>query len=248
MSRKRSRSDQTTTDHQAKIKNKPQEPNFQTKIIKPLTENQHKTFDSYYSGKNLLLIGSAGTGKSFLSLYLALNDVLIKDPQYDKVTIIRSAVSSRDIGFLPGSAKEKLKAYELPYKQICSDLLQKGDGYEILQRKNIVEFESTSFLRGITFNNSIIFVDEIQNMNLAELKTIITRIGKNCKLILAGDYAQSDMIQKHSRDDSKNDVLKFIDVISTMKSFDIVRFTTTDIVRSGLVKEFLIQTEKLGYA
>ena len=216
------------------------------KTVNPLTENQRRTFDSYYSGQNLLLMGSAGTGKSFLSLYLGLNDLLKEDSEFKKLIIIRSAVPSRDIGFLPGTQKEKMKVYELPYKQIFNELLGRGDAYDILRNKGIVEFECTSFLRGITFNDALIIVDECQNNSWGELVTLITRVGENCRIIFSGDYFQSDLNPKHQRDTSKGDILKFQKVIESMSMFDVIGFTHEDIVRSKLVKEFIIKSDMIS--
>ena len=213
------------------------------KTVKPLTENQRRTFDSYYSGQNLLLMGSAGTGKSFLSLYLGLNDLLKEDSEFKKLIIIRSAVPSRDIGFLPGTQKEKMKVYELPYKQIFNELLGRGDAYDILRNKGIVEFECTSFLRGITFNDALIIVDEFQSMTFHEIDTIVSRIGNNSKIIITGDSKQNDLINK------KHDVSGLshaVQIIKNISEFDIIEFDTNDIVRSGLVKSWILSRERLN--
>ena len=214
---------------------------LQLKEIHPLTENQGKVFTSYSEGKNIVCAGSAGTGKTFLLMYLCLQD-LIYSQEYDKLIIFRSSVPTRNIGFLPGDEKEKLAVYESPYRAICGDLFGRGDAYEILRKKELLEFQSTSFVRGNTFDNCLIFVDEIQDMNLHELSTIITRCGKNTKIFFSGDFKQCDF-------DGKREISGFNDfvkIVSYMYSFDIVEFQLNDIVRSGLVKEFLIAKEKLG--
>jgi phosphate starvation-inducible protein PhoH and related proteins len=244
MSRKQNRFDNNIT--QLRTRNKSQEPTLNIKFIKPLTENQNITFDSYYSGKNLLLMGSAGTGKSFLSLYLSLSELLEKDSQYKKIIIVRSAVQGRDIGFLPGSAKEKMKAYEQPYKQICTDLLGRGDAYEILQKKNLIEFECTSFLRGITFDDCIVIMDEMQNATYEECATVLTRAGKNCKLIVCGDTKQNDLIKSKYDVSGFGRITEILEHPNMTQHFDSVRFTTDDIVRSGFVKSFLKTVEIIG--
>lgn len=217
--------------------------NFQLKTIEPLTKNQNETFESYYAGKNLMLSGSAGTGKSFISLYLALNQVLNEpNSQYKKVIIVRSVVASRDMGHLPGTAKEKAKVYEAPYYAICTELFGRGDAYEYLKQKNLVEFISTSFIRGITLNDCIVVVDEMQNLILHELDSIITRIGKNCKIIFSGDFRQSDF----TKESDKKGILQFMRIIERMKLFDIIEFDQNDIVRSGLVKSYIIEKDRLG--
>ena len=161
---------------------------FKIKKIEPLTENQKISFEQYHNGKNLMLHGIAGTGKSFISVYLALNEIMNENKNYNKIIIVRSVVPTRDMGFLPGNSKEKTKVYEAPYYAICGELFGRGDAYEILKQKGLVDFISTSFIRGITLNNCIIIVDEIANMTLHELDSIITRVGKNCKIIFSGDF------------------------------------------------------------
>jgi phosphate starvation-inducible protein PhoH len=231
-----------------KIKNKTtnQILNFNLNKIEPLTENQKLTFESYEKGKHLLLIGSSGTGKTYISLYLSIKEIL-ETKQYKNLIIIRSVVPSRDMGFLPGNVKEKIKAFELPYQQIFSDLFKRDDSYDYLKNKKMVDFISTSFLRGITFEDSIIVVDECQNLELNELYAIITRIGKNSKVIFCGDYKQSDIKQAFKMDTKKEDILKFIEIIEHVSQFKIIKYGHDDIIRSKLVKEFIIASEKLGY-
>lgn len=210
---------------------------LQLKEILPKTKNQEYVFREFVNGKNLLIHGLPGTGKSFISLYLALAEITdYKD--FHNITIIRSVVPSRDMGFLPGSIKEKSKVYEAPYQAICSELYGRGDAYEILKQKNIINFETSSFLRGLTIDNSLIIVDECQNMTYSELCTIVTRVGKHSKIIFCGDYRQTDL----KYDDERVGIFHFMKIISNMKKyFSTVEFTEEDIVRSGLVKEFIIR-------
>ncbi|CAB5221086.1 PhoH Phosphate starvation-inducible protein PhoH, predicted ATPase [uncultured Caudovirales phage] len=216
-----------------------QKNNLKLKEIVPKTLNQDKMFKEFFNNKNLLVHGLPGTGKSFLSLYLALNE-LEQFKEHRNVTIIRSVVPSRDMGFLPGSIKEKSKAYESPYIGICSELYGRADAYEILKQKGQLNFETSSFLRGMTIDNSIIIVDECQNMTYHELCTIITRMGKNSKVIFCGDYRQSDF----KYDDEKVGVFHFMKIISSMKRhFSTIEMEIDDIVRSGLVKEFIIRKQ-----
>ena len=184
MSRKSRRNNNQSHDTHAE-KN-----HFELRHIRPLTVNQQRVWDAYYGGANLMLHGYAGTGKTFLSSYLAINDVLTSDI-YKKVVIIRSVVPSRDMGFLPGTEKQKAEVYEQPYQEICDDLFGRGDGYRILKIKGLVEFTTTSFLRGTTFNDSIIIVDECENMTFSEIDTVMTRIGNNSRIIFSGDYRQT---------------------------------------------------------
>lgn len=217
---------------------------FSLKEIAPKTDNQEKVFDYFDDGKQLLLHGTAGTGKTFLSLYLALDVVLNpagpEDP--NKIYIVRSVVPTRDMGYLPGNAREKTKVYEAPYASICNELFGRGDAYDILKTKNMVEFMSTSFIRGTTFNNAFIIVDECNNCSGHELDSLITRIGNNCRIIFSGDMKQSDLTKEQERAGLKD----FIRVINNMPDFAHVEFTPEDIVRSRLVKQYITAREKLG--
>lgn len=223
---------------------KPVKSNMRVNSIQPLTENQRRVFDSYEEGKNILLHGLAGTGKTFISMYLALSEIHAKGSQYNKVIIIRSIVPSRDIGFLPGNSKEKTKVYEGPYYAICNELFNRGDAYDILKTKGTIDFMSTSFIRGITINDAIVIADEINNMTFHELDSVITRIGNNCRLMLCGDFRQSDL----PKQSEKQGLTSFMSILSKMGSFDYVEFEEDDIVRSGLVKEYIIAKDKLGYS
>ena len=210
--------------------------NFNLKTIEPLTQNQKLSFEAYHSGKNLMLHGIAGTGKSFVSLYLGLNQILSENSPYKKLVIVRSVVPTRDMGFLPGNSKEKAKVYEAPYYAICTELFGRSDSYEYLKSKGLVEFISTSFIRGITLNDCIIIVDEIANMTLHELDSVITRVGRNCRIIFCGDFRQTDLYKKTDMSGLK----KFMAIADSMPSFKTVEFEVDDIVRSALVKEYIL--------
>jgi len=209
----------------------------------PITENQQKTYDAYKEDKHLLLHGIAGTGKTFLSLYLALEEVLDPSTVYDDVFIVRSVVSTRDIGFLPGDEQEKVSIYEAPYRSICRELFGIRDSYDALKQQNNIKFMSTSFIRGITINNAIVIVDECQNLNFHELDSIITRIGKNSKIIFCGDYTQTDL----TRENDKRGILNFMKIIKSLKEFETVEFMIEDIVRSDFLKSYIIAKYKLGF-
>ena len=226
----------------AKLKKKQNvQQHFSLRNIQALTANQEKTFQEYDAGKNLMLHGVAGTGKTFISLYLGLEEILKKNSRYNKIIVIRSVVPSRDMGFLPGNQKEKAKVYEEPYREICDDLFGRGDGYDILRMKNLVEFTTTSFLRGITFRDAIVIVDECQNLSGHECDTVITRVGENSKIIFCGDYKQTDL-QRREREG----FLQFSNVLHNMNSFAFIEFGVEDVVRSGLVKEYIIKKEQMN--
>lgn len=215
---------------------------FAMKRIVPMTQTQQWLFDSYNRGKHIANIGSAGTGKTYVSLYLALEDVLNKE-EFEKIIIIRSAVQSREQGFMPGSLNEKMGYYETPYQDIVNDLFGRGDAYQIMKQKGMIQFMSTSFVRGLTFDNAIIIVDECQNMTYQELDTIITRVGESSRILFCGDMKQDDLkISKHRADISG--LRDFVRVIEKLNDFAVIEFTTDDIVRSGLVKQYLIAKER----
>jgi phosphate starvation-inducible protein PhoH len=215
--------------------------NLRLKEITPLTDNQRKTFNAFEDGQHLLLAGTAGTGKSFLGIYLALRDI-IESEDDRKLVIVRSVVPTRDVGFLPGSAKDKAAVYEAPYAAIFSELFSRGDAYEYCAKKAIVTFMTSSFIRGITINNAIIVIDEMQNMTPGELHSIFTRVGKNCRVVFAGDLKQNDLTTKKYEQSGFKD---FFAILNNMKSFTTIEFTSQDIVRSGLVKEYILTRERL---
>lgn len=208
--------------------------NFSLLNVEPITDNQKKTFEAFASGKNLMLHGVAGTGKTFISMYLALDSTLAG--RIDKpVVIIRSVVPTRDIGFLPGSMEEKIAVYEQPYEAMCSELFNQKNAYAELKKRGFVEFSTTSFLRGLTFHDNTIVVDECQNLSFAELDTVMTRVGTGCRIIFCGDFRQSDLYKHNEREGLK----KFMNVINRMNSFELVEFNKEDIVRSALVREYI---------
>lgn len=201
--------------------------------IEPLTQNQLKAFET---DNHLVLHGVAGTGKTFISCYLAFDDMI--KGVYKQLIIIRSAVPTRDIGFLPGNEKEKSAVYEEPYKNIAIELFDRGDAYEILKTKGLVYFMTTSFIRGVTLQDSVILIDECQNMSFHELDSIITRVGRGCRVIFCGDFRQADL--------SKNGLKDFLRIIKAMDRFSLIDFEIKDIVRSDFVKEYITSKERLG--
>lgn len=208
----------------------------------PLTENQKKTYDAWDDGDNLALIGSAGTGKTFLAMYLALECITDKDNQYEKITLFRSVVPTRDMGYLPGTVGEKMEVFETPYKNIISEILGGDQPYKRLLHTHQFEFMTTSFIRGLTVDNSIIIVDEMQNLNFHELDSVMTRVGNNCRIIFCGDYHQSDFREGHEREG----IMKFMRIVEQMKNFSVIQFGWEDIVRSDFVRDYIMTKEMLG--
>ena len=216
--------------------------------IEPLTDNQGKLFDAYAEGKHLVAYGCAGTGKTFITLYNALREVLDERTPYEKIYLVRSLVATREIGFLPGSYEDKSDIYQIPYKNMVKYMFQMPSDAEFemlygnLKSQETIKFWSTSFLRGTTLDNSIVIVDEFQNCTSHELDSIITRVGENSKIMFCGDASQSDLQKSNDR----NGIIDFMNVLRKMPSIDIIEFGVDDIVRSGLVKEYILAKIEVG--
>jgi predicted ribonuclease YlaK len=208
------------------------------KTFQPLTENQRLFFEAYKRQDYFVALhGVAGTGKTFCALYKALEEVLDKSNPFTKIIVVRSAVQSREIGHLPGDVNEKMDIYQQPYRQICETLFGRKDAWDRLEEQGHIEFISTSFIRGMSFDDAIIIVDEMQNMTFEELDTVMTRVGHMSKIVWCGDYRQTDLNKK------KNDmsgILKFFDIAMHMAAFTKIEFTADDIVRSSLVKDYIL--------
>ena len=216
--------------------------------IEPLTDNQKRLFESYKKGKHIIAYGAAGTGKTFITLYNALVDVLDETKPYEKIYLVRSLVATREIGFLPGDHEDKADIYQIPYKNMVKYMFQMPSDadfemlYGNLKAQETIKFWSTSFLRGTTLDDSIIIVDEFQNLNFHELDSIITRVGQSSKIMFCGDASQSDLTKTNDR----NGIMDFMNILRKMPSFDIIEFGIDDIVRSGLVKEYIIAKLEAG--
>jgi len=216
--------------------------------IEPITENQKKLFESYSQGKHIVAYGTAGTGKTFITLFNALSDTLDESTPFEKIYLVRSLVSTREIGFLPGDHEDKADIYQIPYKNMVKYMFQMPSDadfemlYGNLKAQDSIKFWSTSFIRGTTLDNAIIIVDEFQNLNFHELDSIITRVGENSKIIFCGDASQTDLVKTND----KNGIHDFLNILRKMPSFDIIEFGIDDIVRSGLVKEYIIAKLEAG--
>ena len=216
--------------------------------IEPLTDNQKRLYDSYSQNRHLVAYGCAGTGKTFITLYNALNDVLDTSTPYEKIYIVRSLVSTREIGFLPGDHEDKSDIYQIPYKNMVKYMFEMPTEadfemlYGNLKAQGTISFWSTSFIRGTTFDNAIIIVDEFQNLNFHELDSIITRVGQNTKIMFCGDAVQSDLVKTNER----NGIHDFMKILQIMPSFDIIEFGVDDIVRSGFCREYILSKMQLN--
>ena len=216
--------------------------------IKPITDNQKVVFSTWKKGLNQFLFGAAGTGKTFISLYLALQEIMDLKKPADKVILVRSLIPTREIGFLPGDEEDKAALYQVPYRNMVQFMFEMPNEqafnglYDKLKSQGSLYFLSTSFLRGLTFDNSIIIVDECQNLNFHELDTIITRVGQDSKIVFCGDFGQTDLV----RNNEKNGLHEFMRILEEMKEFNCTEFTIGDIVRSGFVRSYLINKTKMG--
>ena len=216
--------------------------------IEPLTPNQQLLFNAYAENKNIVAYGCAGTGKTFITFYNALKDVLDQETPYEKVYIIRSLIPTREIGFLPGDHEDKSTLYQLPYKAMVKYMFEMPTEadfqmlYGNLRAQDSIDFWSTSFIRGTTFDKSIIIVDEYQNLNYHELDSIMTRVGQDSKIMFCGDATQSDLVRENER----NGIVDFMRILRMMSSMEVIEFGVEDIVRSGLVKEYILAKLELG--
>jgi predicted ribonuclease YlaK len=216
--------------------------------IEPLTDNQEKLYKSYEDGKHIVAYGAAGTGKTFITLYNALQDVLDERSPYEKIYIVRSLVATREIGFLPGDHEDKSSLYQIPYKNMVKYMFEMPSDadfemlYGNLKTQGTISFWSTSFIRGTTLDNAIVIVDEFQNLNFHELDSIITRVGENSKIMFCGDATQSDLLKTNE----KNGIIDFMKILRVMPSIDIIEFGVDDIVRSGFVKEYIVAKMELN--
>ena len=216
--------------------------------IEPLTQNQKNLFQSYENNQNIVAYGCAGTGKTFITLYNAIKDVLSPTTPYEKIYIVRSLVATREIGFLPGDHEDKSTLYQIPYKHMVKYMFEMPDDasfnmlYGNLKAQGTIDFWSTSFIRGTTFDNAILLVDEFQNLNFHELDSIITRVGENSKIMFCGDATQTDLVKQAE----KNGIVEFMRILRNMPSFDTIEFNAEDICRSGLVKEYIIAKLEMG--
>ena len=216
--------------------------------VEPLTHNQQIMFDEWDKGKMVYAYGVAGTGKTYVALYKALKDVLNEYTPFEKIYIVRSLVATREIGFLPGDHEDKSSLYQIPYKNMVRFMFNMPDDpsfemlYANLKQQDTISFWSTSFIRGTTIDNSIVLVDESENLNFHELDSIITRLGVNSKIVFAGDAAQTDLTKAHE----KTGIMDFKKIIDDMDEFEGIEFGIDDIVRSGLVKSYLISKMNLG--
>ena len=211
--------------------------------VVPLTENQEKVFKAWEDGKHMFIYGCAGTGKTFCALYNALHDVLSTTPSYDSVYLVRSLVATREIGFLPGDHEDKSSLYQIPYKNMVKYMFELSNDrdfevlYGQLKSQESVKFWSTSFLRGVTLDNSVIIIDDMQNLNFHELDSIITRVGENSRIIFCGDAMQTDLV----KDREKNGIHDFMRILEVMPDdFTMVEMGIDDICRSGLVRNYLL--------
>lgn len=210
------------------------------KTIKPLTPHQDELFHAFYNHDHICAIGTAGTGKTFLGFFLALNEVLDPRAPQNKIIVVRSVVPTRDVGFLPGDLHEKVSVYESPYKDICAELIGRASTYDDMKEAGLITFMPTSFVRGLTWDNAIVIVDECQNMTFHEINSIVTRLGQSSRIIFTGDTTQTDLRPVECG------MERFLKVVKNIDSFAKVEFNRHDIVRSDVVRSWIIATEQVA--
>jgi len=208
--------------------------------VQPRNDAQHMMFRAASSDNNIIASGTAGTGKSYLAMYLALRALLTEGNVYDKIRIVRSAVSTRDIGHMPGTMEEKIQDFEAPYRDICKELIGRWSTYDDMKDAHLIKFNVTSNIRGLTWPSEIVILEEVENLNFHEIDSVLTRIGKNTKIIITGDVKQTDLLKTNKDTTGMHKLLK---IAESMNSFDVVNFTTKDIVRSDFVREWIEATE-----
>lgn len=211
------------------------------KTIHPLTPTQEEVFHAWFEGNNICTHGTAGTGKTFLAFYLALNEVLTQ--RQNKIIIVRSAVTTRDVGFLPGTLEEKLMNYEAPYHSIMWELMGRASTYQDMKDSNVIEFHSTSFLRGVTWDNAVVIVDEAENLTFHEIDNVMTRLGQNTRIIFTGDTKQTDL--DGSKRMGEQGLTRAMKAFDNMNNFACIEFTVYDIVRGPLVRSWIEACEYL---
>ena len=208
--------------------------------VKPITPLHEDTFRAFFESdyKSLAITGQAGTGKTLIGTYLALNELLRKDSPIDTFIIVRSIVQTRDMGFLPGDLDEKMEPYEAPYRDIFHKIFERPTAYNHMKNsKNggAVVFVPTSFVRGVTWDNSIILLDETQNMTMHEIDSVLTRVGENSRVIMVGDREGQDDLK------SKREVSGFdraFEIAKTMGEFSTFEYGDAECVRSGFVRSW----------
>lgn len=226
-------------------KNSPAGSNMYLNPIEPMTHNQALALEAYQNEKTVVMIGCAGTGKSFLACYSAMSEVEDKSSPVEKVLIVRSPQATKNIGFLPGTEQEKIAPFEAAYKDLFADLYGRGDAYEVLKAKGTVRFVGTSFLRGTAIDDTVIIIDEPQSMSFHELMTVLTRAGRNSRIIMCGDTKQDDLTSlRYNEQSGLPEVLNILDRVG---SVEVIRFEPKDIVRSGFVRALLTAAYEMGY-
>lgn len=214
----------------------------------PITKTQEKLFETFeeFPNKSMFLYGSPGTGKTFLATYLALQQILDNTTGFDKILYIRNPVQTgENIGFTPGTPEEKISLYEQPYASIFEEMFGWENSWQNCKKLGIVEFCIPNFLRGTTFKNTIVIVDECQSMSFHTINTIVTRIGQDSKIILCGDESQNDLIgNKYKNYEISSGFNKTLNIVKKItQHFSIIEFKTNDVIRSELVKDWIINSE-----
>lgn len=215
------------------------------KDIVPLTDRQDDAFRSWYqrADSHLALLGSAGVGKTLLACYLGINEVLNPKTPQKQLIIVRAANATKEIGFLPGTKEEKEEIFQLPYFDVFRFLFNRAATYRDMCDAGVIKFTTTSHIRGLTFENAIVIFDEIQSASRHDIDSLATRLGDDSRLIMIGDGYQNDLHSKRGTEVSGFDYA--VGMMHKIDDFDVIQFTHDDIVRSGFVKKWIIESERI---
>lgn len=200
------------------------------KEVKPLNFIQGEYLEAIRSCQVIFGVGPAGTGKTFVAASYAAGQLFHR--KIDKIILTRPNVETgRGLGFLPGELDEKYAPYLEPFQQVFKRSL--GDGfYEYAIKAKSIDPKPLGFMRGASFDNAIVLVDEVQNMTKTEFKMLLTRIGHNCKVILSGDPDQVDIGDSGLED--------AIDRLHDKPGIEVIDFLPEDIVRSSMCKQIIM--------
>lgn len=205
--------------------------------IKPRTENQKKLVGAFDNNDMIFAVGPAGTGKTYLSIALAVK--ALKEKTIKKIVLSRPAVEAGEkLGFLPGDMKDKIDPYLQPLYNALEDMLPQAKLQEMME-KHVIQIAPLAFMRGRTLSDAIVILDEAQNTTCAQIRMFLTRMGWNTKMIITGDMTQIDLPREQ-----KSGLKEALNILSRIEGIEIVELNRKDIVRHKLVTRIVNAYEK----
>lgn len=205
--------------------------------IKPKTLNQQKLVYSVSQNDLVFALGPAGTGKTYISVALAVK--ALKNKQVKKIIITRPAVEAGEtLGFLPGDLKEKLDPYLRPIYDALFDMIP-GEKLRYYMENNVIEIAPLAYMRGRTLNNAFILLDEAQNTTPMQIKMFLTRMGPQSKVIITGDVSQIDLPKKQ-----KSGLIEATQILKDVEGIGFVELSGKDVVRHKIVKDIITAYDK----